>query len=72
MAECVLKNGFSCVVGLPQHLLALSYGLPHGAVRTMLPPIRPPAAAPPTAPGATETVPVVTGPAGATRTAPSC
>ena len=36
MAECVLKNGFSCVVGLPQHLLALSYGLPRGAVRTML------------------------------------
>ena len=35
-------------------------------------PIRPPAAAPPTAPGATETVPVVTGPAGATGTAPSC
>lgn len=36
LAGFIVAGAYSCVVGLPQHLLALSETLPFGAVRTML------------------------------------
>ena len=36
LAEQIRRKGYSCVVGLPQHLLTLAYALPHGLVRSML------------------------------------
>ena len=36
LVELIRSEGYSCVVGLPQHLLALAYALPHGLVRSML------------------------------------
>ena len=36
LVEQIRSEGYSCVVGLPQHLLALAYALPHGLVRSML------------------------------------
>ena len=36
LAAMILEQGYTCVVGLPQHLLALSGELPLGRVRTML------------------------------------
>lgn len=35
-AALILREGYSCVAGLPQHLLALASTLPFGQVRTML------------------------------------
>lgn len=35
-ADEIQCEGFTCVVGLPQHLLALAHELPFGQVRTML------------------------------------
>lgn len=36
LVELIRSKGYMCVVGLPQHLLALAYVLPHGLVRSML------------------------------------
>ena len=36
LADLIRREGHTCVVGLPQHLLALSEVLPFGAVKTML------------------------------------
>ncbi len=36
LAARIGDEGFTCVVGLPQHALALAHDLPHGLVRTML------------------------------------
>ncbi|ACU89649.1 DVU_1553 family AMP-dependent CoA ligase [Desulfomicrobium baculatum] len=36
LAEQIRSEGYSCLVGLPQHLLTLAYALPHGLVRSML------------------------------------
>ena len=36
LAQFIAEEKYSCIVGLPQHLLALSETLPFGAVRTML------------------------------------
>ncbi len=36
LAALIVEQGYTCVVGLPQHLLALSCELPLGRVRTML------------------------------------
>lgn len=36
LADLVRDEGYSCVAGLPQHLLALAEALPFGLVRTML------------------------------------
>ncbi|WP_051306862.1 DVU_1553 family AMP-dependent CoA ligase [Desulfomicrobium escambiense] len=36
LAQFIAAERYSCLVGLPQHLLALSDALPFGAVRTML------------------------------------
>lgn len=36
LAEMICAQGHTCVVGLPQHLLALAHALPQGQVRTML------------------------------------
>jgi phenylacetate-coenzyme A ligase PaaK-like adenylate-forming protein len=36
LARRVRDENFTSIVGLPQHLLALAYELPHGLVRTML------------------------------------
>jgi phenylacetate-coenzyme A ligase PaaK-like adenylate-forming protein len=36
LAETIRREGHTCVVGLPQHLLALAGELPFGLVRTML------------------------------------
>lgn len=36
VASLVRSEGYSCVAGLPQHLLALAEALPHGLVKTML------------------------------------
>ena len=36
LARRIYDENFTSIVGLPQHLLALAYVLPHGLVRTML------------------------------------
>ena len=36
LGEQIRSKKYSCIVGLPQHLLTLAYALPHGLVRSML------------------------------------